>query len=592
MKILKLLLCCIFIIEFSFTSFANPTESAKYYELENIKVTKLSSKKVKIAVDLTGPVTYNYFKISKPDRLVLEMNNALYNFKEKEIVVSNSFISKVRSGQYKDKPIKISRVVIDLKSPVSYNISHKDNKIILVLQKETVPVLGISSNIEDLQHKKLFERIKKSKTKVTVEVPEKKLPIKVGEIVTSLSKEKVNFDFVGTSLSDVIRAFSEFIDRNIILDEDIVDTITIHLHNIPFDEAFNIVLEQKGLVAIQSSENVIKVLDKTKLPTIRRTFNLKNRKAEDVKKTIESVLTSIEKSYTIIASADVTNSIIVSSTPEAMKKIETLINELDVKAPQIKITSRIIEVNVGNTTDLGIEWGISKNFTAETANDSNIKIRTEQQTINTPETSEKVSESKVSATESLGIPSPYSLASLSKLNIATVLSGADLNVILSAIAQKTKSRTLSRPTILVENNKSAHIHVGDTIPYTTQTVTETGTTTEMKTLEIGTTLDVTPAVSPGSEEITLDISVNLKELVAMLDIGPQTSDRSASTKITVKNGQTVVIGGLISEKKHKTVYQVPILGSIPIIGYLFKKEEESKTRTELLIFLTPKIVTD
>ncbi|GAI25612.1 unnamed protein product, partial [marine sediment metagenome] len=186
--------------------------------------------------------------------------------------------------------------------------------------------------------------------------------------------------------------------------------------------------------------------------------------------------------------------------------------------------------------------------------------------------------------------SPFGLGTPATLNIATIMSGADLALTLRALAKKTRTKTLSNPTLVVESNRPAHIHVGDTIPYKMTVITEGGATETLGQLEIGTTLDVTPTVSPMGNQISLDVSVAVKDFVGYTDAGPQTTDREASTKVTISEGQTVVIGGLISETEKETAYQVPILGDIPILGYLFKKKETQKRKLELLIFLTPHVI--
>jgi len=238
-----------------------------------------------------------------------------------------------------------------------------------------------------------------------------------------------------------------------------------------------------------------------------------------------------------------------------------------VKKPQIRITSRIMEVDISKGVDLGIDWTVTKTFApggqfGETTVTGNVE----------------------------DMASPFSYGTAATLNIATIMSGADLNLTLKALAKKTRTKVLSNPALVVENNRPAHIHVGDTIPYKMTVMTAGGATETLGQLEVGTTLDVTPTVSPTGKEISLDVSVAVKDFVGYTDAGPQTTDRSASTKVTITQGQTVVVGGLVSETEKGTAMQVPILGDIPILGYLFKKKEAYKRTLELLIFLTPQVM--
>jgi len=568
----------------------------QWQELIDVKVQKVSETKSNIIIGTTGPVKYHCFKITNPPRLVVEMTNTVHNWKEKELEVGDPLLKRIRSGQFQDEPIKITRVVLDLENPVDYESTATDKQIILTIfgekgiervtegmpkiekEKEVekprvAKRVGIEPNIQDEEHKRLVEKIRREEK--ARELPKqarlekKEKEVAVGEVISSISQEPVSLDFVDADISEVIRYFALKTDMNFVLAEDVKGSVTIHLQNVPFDEALRTVLEQKRLIAIQSSQNVIKVLDKGKMPTYRKTFLLKNRNASEVKDTIDKALTEEEKKITVVGLADVTNGLIVTSTAEGIEKLSKLIEELDVKKPQIRIAARIMEVDISRNVDLGIDWTMTKTFAAggefgDTTLTGNIE----------------------------DMASPFSLGTSATLNIATIMSGAELDVTLKALEKKTRTKTLSNPTLVVETNRPAHIHVGDTIPYKMTVVTEGGATETLGQLEIGTTLDITPTVSPTGQEISLDVSVGVKDFVGYTDAGPQTTDRLATTKVTISEGQTVVVGGLVSETEKGTAMQVPILGDIPILGYLFKKKETQKRRLELLIFLTPHVMRD
>jgi len=569
----------------------------EWEELTNVEVQKLTKAKANIIISTTGPVKYHCFKITNPPRLVVEMTNTVHNWKQKELEVGDFLLKRIRSGQYQNEPVKITRVVLDLERPVDYeSIATEEQVILTIFAKEEIEKVEkeipkvekverekkpkvtkkiakveIEPNIANEEHKRLVEKIRREETerrlaKLPVE-EKKRRPVAIGEVIGPISQEPVSLDFVDADISEVTRFFALKTDMNFVLAEDVQGKVNIHLRNVPFDEALKAVLEQKGLIAIQYSENVIKILDKTKMPTYRKTFLLKNTNAKEVKDTIDKSLTDEEKKYTIVGLADVTNGLIVTSTAEGIEKLSKLIEELDVKKPQIRIAAKIMEVDISKGVDLGIDWTVTKTFTGggefgDTTVTGNVE----------------------------SMASPFSLGTPGTLNIATIISGADLDLTLKALAKKTRTRTLSNPTLVVENNRPAHIHVGDTIPYKMTIMTAGGATETLGQLEVGTTLDVTPAVSPMGKEIGLDVNVAVKDFVGYTDAGPQTTDREAATKVTLTEGQTVVVGGLISETEKATAMQVPVLGDIPILGYLFKKKETQKRTLELLIFLTPHVM--
>jgi len=573
----------------------------EWEELTDVRVQKISKTKSNIIITTTGPIKYHCFKITNPPRLVVEMANTVHNWKQTELEVGDFLLKRVRSGQYQNEPVKISRVVLDLERPIDYESTATEKQIILTIfgkeelekvakvekekPKKEIPKvvkvegeerpkitkkIEIEPNIENEEHKRLVEKIRREqKERGLAKLPaeEKRREVAIGEVMGPLSQDLVSLDFVDADISEVIRFFALKTEMNFVLADGVEGKVTIHLYNVPFDEALRTVLEQKGLIGIQYSQNVIKVLDKGKMPTYRKTFLLQNTNAKEVKDAIDKSLTDEEKKYTIVGLADVTNALIVTSTAEGIEKLSKLIEELDVKKPQIRITSRIMEVDISKGVDLGIDWTVTKTFApggqfGETTVTGNVE----------------------------DMASPFSYGTAATLNIATIMSGADLNLTLKALAKKTRTKVLSNPALVVENNRPAHIHVGDTIPYKMTVMTAGGATETLGQLEVGTTLDVTPTVSPTGKEISLDVSVAVKDFVGYTDAGPQTTDRSASTKVTISEGQTVVVGGLVSETEKGTAMQVPILGDIPILGYLFKKKEAYKRTLELLIFLTPQVM--
>jgi len=569
----------------------------EWEELTNVKVQKISETKSNIIITTTGPIKYHCFKITNPPRLVVEMTNTVHNWKQKELEVGNFLLKRIRSGQYQNEPIKITRVVLDLERPADYESTATEKQIILTIfgkgtiekvekevpkivkvEKEKRPKItkkkiirekGIAPNIQDEEHRRLVEKIKKEErrpAKIAIE-EKKRRPVAIGEVMGPISQEPVSLDFVDADISQVIRFFALKTKMNFVLAEDVEGEVTIHLHNIPFDEALKTVLDQKGLIGIQHSENVIKVVNKSKMPTYRKTFSLQNRNASEVKDTIDTSLTEKEKKYTTVGVSDVTNALIITSTAEGIENLSQLIEELDIKMPQVRIVARIMEVDISKGVDLGIDWTMTKTFTGGGQfGDTTVTGNVED------------------------MAAPFSYGMPATLNIATIMSGADLALTLKALVKKADTRTLSKPTLVVENNRSAHIHVGDSIPYKETIVTAAGVTESTKQLEIGTTLDVTPTVSPTGNQISLDVNVAVKDFVGFTVAGPQTTDREATTKVTITEGQTVVIGGLISETEKGTIYQVPILGDIPLLGYLFKKKETHRRTLELLIFLTPHVM--
>ncbi len=614
-----------------FPGISQETEGDSWEEMTGIKVQEINGGKVNVIIATTGPVKYHPFPVHDPERLVMEMVNTLHNWPQKDIEVGHPILKRVRSAQFANEPVKIARVVLDLEQPIYYNATSTQKQIILTISskkeqvgtvtevkgkedvaeikqevversvpKSRITTRPIRKNIEDAEHISMVNKIKseekqrsrerisqRAKVVKAVEAKDEVKTVEAGDvdimggIVTSISMKKVSFDFNNADLAEVIRALSLQTGKNMVLAEGISGTVNLHLRDVPFDEAFRMILDQKGLIAVQQSKNLIWIVDKSKMPIQVKTFTLTSRKASDLQSTLSSLLTDEEKKYSKITVDGATNSLVVSTTPESMEKIEKLIGTFDMKSPQIKIGCRIMEVKLEDNIELGINWTATKTFSDQAG--SLYDAQTGNKNVHTID--------DVDVTGDFDFPLGDTFDTTTNLNISTIMDDLTLDATLSAIQQNIDNNVLSAPTLVVENNESAHIHVGETIPYTKTTTDATGTqTTTMGTVEVGVTMDITPAISPGSDQVTLDVSVNIKDVLNIYAAGPRTYDRSADSKITIKHGNTVVIGGLIKEDDTETVQKVPLLGDIPILGYLFKNKSINKSRSEVLIFLSPEIL--
>ncbi|NLB35551.1 MAG: AMIN domain-containing protein [Elusimicrobia bacterium] len=587
-------------------------------EFDGVSV-EFTEDSAEILLSLSGSVKYHNFRVSDPPRLVVEMINALNKWEGTDSDYSHFLVKTIRSGQYKSDPVKITRLVIDLntedykfedvfeENTIKINLSLTEEaaalrleriaelekeKLALEKKKEAKkPSLPpIKPNIPSEEHLKTVEAIKSQvaerEDKLSRLSPEDKKAESgqavIGSLVGSLSDEIVDFNFVDAEIREVLRSFAHKLEKNIIPAEDVSGLITLRLKNISFDEAFSMLLDRKDLVAIQRSPNVIEVLRREMMPTERRTFNLKSRSAEDIKDTLDSLMTSDEKANTTLAVDNASNSLIITATPEVLGKIESLVKQMDIKSPQIKIKTRIIEVQAGDAFESAMSWAANVPFT----NDGVKQIRGVKDVSNY-----KIDSANQSFDFSGAITQP-SFMHGGILDISAVIDNTTLYGILNLLSTKTKSKTVSEPTIMTENNKSASIHVGRNLPVRTTRVTETGTTQSVEFISEGVTLDVTPIVSPGSDQIALNVDVSLTDFVGFQADSPITQGRSAKTEVTVESGKTIIIGGLIKETDIESDSGIPILKDIPLLGYLFKSKNQTVERTELLVFLSPEIVED
>ena len=175
------------------------------------------------------------------------------------------------------------------------------------------------------------------------------------------------------------------------------------------------------------------------------------------------------------------------------------------------------------------------------------------------------------------------------LDVSSVMDKTSLYALLNFIKADSRSKTISEPMVLTGNNKTAKIHVGQNLPVKISQVSQTATTQSVQYIPEGVALEVTPIVSPGSNVISFKIRVGVSEFVGFQSDNPITTERVATTEVSVESGMTVVIGGLIKDKTIDSENGIPFLKDIPLLGWLFKNKTKSKDKTELLIFITPEL---
>ncbi|MDD2804591.1 MAG: secretin N-terminal domain-containing protein [Elusimicrobiales bacterium] len=305
-----------------------------------------------------------------------------------------------------------------------------------------------------------------------------------------------------------------------------------------------------------------------------------------------------------------TNTLIITDVPEVFPQVEQIIAELDKKAPQILIEAQIVEINTDRMNELGIEWGGSRGEMAYFAGPSRLTdyglrpgfFSGDEWKKFFPKTSDIAGESGSGGSAGSVDPIFSTGQQSSKGVYYGVFSLAQLQAIFRALISKGEGRYLGKPKIVAMNNKTALITISkDAAMGTTSTVSSAGgsagsSSSGVERRRIGLILKVTPQVNKEGY-ITMIVQPAYSDAVASaITVQGQTVydpvSRGASTMVRVKNGQTVVIGGMLASTETKTIRKVPLLGYIPIIGWLFTSVSSRRTNTDLVIFLTPTILVD
>ncbi|OGR46502.1 MAG: hypothetical protein A2021_00515 [Elusimicrobia bacterium GWF2_52_66] len=306
-----------------------------------------------------------------------------------------------------------------------------------------------------------------------------------------------------------------------------------------------------------------------------------------------------------------TNTLIITDVPEVFPQVEQILSELDKKAPQILIEAQIVEINTDRVNELGIEWGGSRGEMAYFAGPARLTdyglrpgfFSGDSWKNFFPKSADLASSESGGSSGGGTIDPIFSTAQMSPKGVYYgVFSLAQLQAIFRALISRGEARYLGKPKIVAMNNKTAIIQVTqDAAMGTTSSVASAGgsagqSSTGVERRRIGLMLKVTPQVNKEGY-VTLIAQPSYSSVIAsgVAVQGTTVLDpisRGASTMVRVKNGQTVVIGGMLSSQDNKTVKKVPLLGYIPIIGWLFTSVSSRRVNTDMVIFITPTILVD
>jgi type II secretion system protein D len=333
---------------------------------------------------------------------------------------------------------------------------------------------------------------------------------------------------------DLVRKVVEDLDAEV---TNIRDTYVYQLRNAQASEVADVV----GTFVAEDQRKFIETLGSDQLPSAARL---------------------LEREVTIVGDAK-SNSILVNASPEYMKQVKAIIEDLDIDPPQVMIDVLLAEITL---TDIG-EWGLTVNGDVGKL-PLNMSFGYDANTVTNPTT----------------------LANFS-------IGAKDLELVMAAMQSQGRIQILSNPSITVANNEDARIQVGQQIRVPDSLATfDTGAQTSSVTAEeIGTILEVRPSINPDGF-VRLQIKPELSRLedkelkISSTFSSPIITKRTATTTVTVKDGETIVIGGLIEEYLVKQDQKIPFLGDIPLLGALFRSSKESVERTEVLIVLTPHVI--
>ena len=414
--------------------------------------------------------------------------------------------------------------------------------------------------------------------------------------------ERLSLNFQNIEVRAVLQLIADFTGLNLVASDTVAGNLTLRLKNVPWDQALDIILKSKGL-AMRQAGNVIMVAPSeeiaarekleleaakqiTELAPLQTEFVQVNyAKATDIAALLKAEENSLLTGRGSVTVDERTNTLLVRDTRDALENVRGLVAQLDVPVRQVLIESRIVVADNNFSKDLGVQFGLSRSDTLD--NEDHFFSIGGKQAGDTVFGNPAVTTAfSTDNQENFIVDLPLAGPSASLAFAIGKLGSSLLHLELQAMQAEGKGEVLSNPRVITSNQKEALIEQGTEIPF--QEASSSGaTTTAFKKAVLS--LKVTPQITP-DDRIIMDLAVNQDTIGQIFGGIPSIDTRQVNTQVLVDNGETVVLGGIYEQTKREDVEKVPFFGDLPYIGRVFRQDSSQNNRSELLIFVTPKIV--
>ena len=580
---------------------------------------------IRVIISGDGRLAHEVVRLDER-RLMIDIPGVASAVHKPVISVNHQMLKQVRLGYHADKV----RVVLDLAGPVAYSVEPRGTNLIVTLREgadvdmdmdreydssraetekaiksDNAMLLPIQADATSRIGQRAMAAVQRSSTKFHVrpvqmtsepDSGEKNTPkedLVVGE--TRYVGRRISLDFQQADISNVLRLIAEVSGFNMVVGEGVKSKVTMKLVSVPWDQALDMILKMNGLgkirqgniLWIDSLANIAKQQNeeaqardaKVKAEElVDRVFYIRNLQATELMTSLRQYLSP----RGLMQMSQGSNALVVRDTENQIKVMKQLVDGLDLEVPQVQIEARIVQADTTYSRSLGVQWGIQNlnqlagsgvaNF--RTGNTGSFGAQTSNFLVNLPATV-----GGLTSTPGVGF-------TIGKTD------GALLDVRLSAGELLGLSKVIAAPKVTTLDKREAKISQGESIPFQTTSLQGTQTTFVDANLE----LNVTPQItSRDPKEVGKQIMMKVRATRNAVGArsnpaGPSIDRREANTQVIIRDGETMVIGGVFIDSQRNSVTGVPYLSRVPVLGWLFKQKTEDVSKQELLIFLTPSIV--
>ena len=578
---------------------------------------------IRVVISGDGRLPHEVTRIDER-RLIIDIPHVLSAIRQPVLSVNHQLLKQVRLGYHADKV----RVVLDLVGQADYTIEPQGANLIVMLRHDAAADLHAvadysrAASVETIQLEKLARQplqvgvnsrvaqramttVRRSSLKFYVrpaqmtseaDAGERNTPkedLVVGE--TRYVGRRISLDFQQADISNVLRLIAEVSGFNMVVGEGVKSKVTMKLVSVPWDQALDMILKMNGLGKIrqgnilwidslaniakqQNEESQAKDAKMRAEDLVDRVFYIRNLQATELMTALRQYLSP----RGLMQISQGTNALIVRDTESKIAVMKQLVDGLDLEVPQVQIEARIVQADTTYSRSLGVQWGVQNVNSLGGGGVANFK------TGNVGAFGSQVSDFLVNLPATVGglVATPAVGFTIGRTD------GAKLDMRLSAGELLGLSKVIAAPKITTLDKREAKISQGESIPFQTTSLQGTQTTFVDANLE----LNVTPQItSRDPKEIGKTIQLKVRATRNAVGArsnpaGPSIDRREANTQVTIRDGETMVIGGVFIDSQNNSVAGIPYLSRIPVLGWLFKQKTESVAKQELLIFLTPSIV--
>ena len=420
--------------------------------------------------------------------------------------------------------------------------------------------------------------------------------------------EKLSLNFQNVEVRAVLQVIADFTGFNFITSDTVGGNLTLRLKDVPWDQALDIILQTKGL-DMRKNGNVVWIAPRDELATKEKlaleaqaqiadlepvrteSFQINYQKADAIQKLLgDKAQPILSKRGSAVVDAR-TNTLFVQDTPSRLEQVRALIKKIDIPVRQVLIEARIVEASDSFSRNLGARLGFNDRTTGGSILNSSNSATIGGSLDATGYMTTQISSPIPTLNQSLGVNLPAGGISGAPAGVFSMILFNKaltrfINMEVSALQADGKGKIISSPRVITADQIEATIEQGTQIPY--QQATSSGATSvSFKSATLS--LKVKPQITP-DDNIIMDLNIHKDSISALATSPPAIDTKQITTSVLVQNGGTVVIGGIYTQTEQDSTTKIPVLGDVPYIGFLFRNNSKTDNKSELLIFISPRIV--